>query len=100
MRHEQPRVRRSRSTSTRTQSIRRTSLREKMNTTKKDVQDEKLYFIQSFDAMPKNEPVRTNECHIDDITVLIARLVRGKLEVAGTEGHEQAGKADRDVVPL
>ena len=73
MRHEQPRVRRSRSTSTRTQSIRRTSLREKMNTTKKDVQDEKLYFIQSFDAMPKNEPVRTNECHIDDITVLIAR---------------------------
>ena len=71
-----------------------------MNTTKKDVQDEKLYFIQSFDAMPKNEPVRTNECHIDDITVLIARLVRGKLEVAGTEGHEQAGKADRDVVPL
>ena len=24
---------------------------------KKDVQDEKLYFIQSFDAMPKIEPV-------------------------------------------
>lgn len=53
VRLEQPRVRRSRSASTRTQSIRRTSLREKMNTTKKDVQDEKLYFIQSFDAMPK-----------------------------------------------
>ena len=48
----QPRVRRSHSASTRTQSIRRTSLREKMNTTKKDVQDEKLYFIQSFNAMP------------------------------------------------
>lgn len=44
----------SRSASTRTQSIRRTSLREKMNTTKKDVQDEKLYFIQSFDAIPKS----------------------------------------------
>ena len=59
VRLEQPgRVRRSRSASTRTQSIRRTSLREKMNTTKKDVQDEKLYFIQSFDAMPKIEPVR------------------------------------------
>ena len=56
VRLEQPRVRRSRSASTRTQSIRRTSLREKMNTTKKDVQDEKLYFIQSFDAMPKIEP--------------------------------------------
>ena len=51
----QPRVRRSRSASTRTQSIRRTSLREKMNTTKRDVQDEKLYYIQSFDKMPKKE---------------------------------------------
>ena len=46
---DQPRVKRSRSASTRTQSIRRTSLREKMNTTKRDVQDEKLYFMQSFD---------------------------------------------------
>jgi protein phosphatase 1 regulatory subunit 16A len=46
----QPRVRRTRSASTRTQSIRRTSLREKMNTTKRDVQDEKLYFIQSIDG--------------------------------------------------
>ena len=55
VRLEQPRVRRTRSTSTRTQSIRRTSLREKMNTTKKDVQDEKLFFIQSFDPMPKGE---------------------------------------------
>ncbi len=55
VRLEQPRVRRTRSASTRTQSIRRTSLREKMNTTKKDVQDEKLFFIQSFDPMPKAE---------------------------------------------
>ena len=47
----QPRgVRRTRSASTRTQSIRRTSLRDKMNTTKRDVQDEKLYFIQSIDG--------------------------------------------------
>ena len=46
---EQPRVRRSRSASTRTQSIRRTSLREKMNTTKRDVQDEKMHFMQKFD---------------------------------------------------
>jgi len=50
---ERPRVRRSRSASTRTQSIRRTSLREKMNTTKRDVQDEKLYFIQNFDSNSK-----------------------------------------------
>ncbi len=55
VRLDQPRVRRTRSASTRTQSIRRTSLREKMNTTKKDVQDEKLFFIQSFDPMPKAE---------------------------------------------
>ena len=27
-------------------------------------------------------------------------VTRGKLEVAGNEGHEQAGKADRAVVPL
>ena len=46
---DQPRVKRTRSASTRTQSIRRTSLREKMNTTKRDVQDEKLYFMQNFD---------------------------------------------------
>ena len=46
---DQPRVKRSRSASTRTQSIRRTSLREKMNTTKRDVQDEKMYFMQNFD---------------------------------------------------
>lgn len=46
----QPRVKRTRSQSTRTQSIRRTSLRDKMNTTKRDVQDEKLYFIQSIDG--------------------------------------------------
>lgn len=50
---DQPRVKRSRSTSTRTQSIRRTSLREKMNTTKRDVQDEKLYFMQNFDSEKK-----------------------------------------------
>lgn len=51
----QPRVRRTRSASTRTQSIRRTSLREKMNTTKRDVQDEKLYFIQSIDGKPPSQ---------------------------------------------
>ena len=51
----QPRVRRTRSASTRTQSIRRTSLRDKMNTTKRDVQDEKLYFIQSIDGQKVNQ---------------------------------------------
>ena len=50
---DQPRVKRSRSASTRTQSIRRTSLREKMNTTKRDVQDEKMYFMQNFDNEKK-----------------------------------------------
>lgn len=52
----QPRVKRTRSQSTRTQSIRRTSLRDKMNTTKRDVQDEKLYFIQSIDGQKTNIP--------------------------------------------
>jgi protein phosphatase 1 regulatory subunit 16A len=50
---DQPRVKRTRSASTRTQSIRRTSLREKMNTTKRDVQDEKMYFMQNFDSDKK-----------------------------------------------
>ena len=38
----------------------------------------------------------------DQITDPIARgfCHRGKLEVAGNEGHKQAGKADRTVVPL
>jgi len=51
----QPRVKRTRSQSTRTQSIRRTSLRDKMNTTKRDVQDEKLYFIQSIDGQKQQQ---------------------------------------------
>ena len=42
-------IRRTRSASTRTQSIRRTSLREKTMTTKRDVQDEKMHFMQKFD---------------------------------------------------
>ena len=57
---DQPRVKRSRSASTRTQSIRRTSLREKMNTTKRDVQDEKLYFMQSFDNDKKVSSILGN----------------------------------------
>eukprot|EP00095_Tigriopus_kingsejongensis_P000315 maker-scaffold292_size219010-snap-gene-0.26 protein:Tk00315 transcript:maker-scaffold292_size219010-snap-gene-0.26-mRNA-1 annotation:"protein phosphatase 1 regulatory subunit 16a" len=55
VRLDQPKVRRSRSASTRTQSIRRTSLREKMNTTKRDVQDEKFFFMQSLDPVPKKD---------------------------------------------
>ena len=61
---ERPRVRRSRSASTRTQSIRRTSLREKMNTTKRDVQDEKLYFIQNFDTNAKQARTFSLDCSI------------------------------------
>ena len=41
----EPRVRRGRSSSTRTHSIRRTSLRDKMKTTKKDVAEEKIVLI-------------------------------------------------------
>ena len=60
----QPKVRRSHSASTRTQSIRRTSLREKMNTTKKDVQDEKLYFMQSFAASEKSSDAKRTARHL------------------------------------
>ena len=63
---EQPRVKRSRSTSTRTQSIRRTSLREKMNTTKKDVQEEKMLFMQNFDSIPTHDQV-----HRKNVAIII-----------------------------
>ena len=48
-------IRRTRSASTRTQSIRRTSLREKTMTTKRDVQEEKMHFMQKFDQSDKQQ---------------------------------------------
>lgn len=65
----QPRVRRTRSASTRTQSIRRTSLRDKMNTTKRDVQDEKLYFIQSIDGQKGSSNSAQNGHESTDLRV-------------------------------
>lgn len=47
LRLAEPRVRRGRSSSTRTHSIRRTSLRDKMKTTKKDVAEEGLIYMQT-----------------------------------------------------
>ncbi|XP_040567603.1 protein phosphatase 1 regulatory subunit 16A isoform X2 [Lepeophtheirus salmonis] len=45
-----PIVKRNKSVSSRSQSIRRSSLREKMRTTKKDAQDEKMYLIKTYDT--------------------------------------------------
>ncbi|XP_059088290.1 protein phosphatase 1 regulatory subunit 16A-like isoform X2 [Tigriopus californicus] len=61
VRQEQPKVRRTRSASTRTQSIRRTSLREKMNTTKRDVQDEKFFLMKTLDVIPKKDGSKAKE---------------------------------------
>jgi len=64
----QPRgVRRTRSASTRTRSIRRTSLREKMNTTKRDVKNENLYFMQSVDGQkqPQSQNGHNSNHHGD-----------------------------------
>jgi len=47
LRLSEPRVRRGRSASTRTHSIRRTSLRDKMKTTKKDVTEEGLMYVKT-----------------------------------------------------
>merc|ERR1719251_569269 len=51
----EPRVRRGRSSSTRTHSIRRTSLRDKMKTTKKDVADEGLIYMQGVSRKAEDE---------------------------------------------
>jgi hypothetical protein len=55
-----------------------------MNTTKKDVQDEKLYFIQSFDAMPK---VDKPPAHSPD-------------QYEGSNGHEVEGASNNDIVDI
>ena len=51
----EPRVRRGRSSSTRTHSIRRTSLRDKMKTTKKDVAEEGLIYMKSVNKSAEEE---------------------------------------------
>jgi len=55
LRLAEPRVRRGRSSSTRTHSIRRTSLRDKMKTTKKDVADEGLIYMQGVSRKAEDE---------------------------------------------
>ena len=54
LRLAEPRVKRNRSSSTRTHSIRRTSLRDKMKTTKKDVAEEGLIFKASVNKPPSS----------------------------------------------
>jgi len=55
LRLAEPRVKRGRSSSTRTHSIRRTSLRDKMKTTKKDVADEGLMYMQGVSRKADDE---------------------------------------------
>merc|ERR1719481_512501 len=55
LRLAEPRARRGRSSSTRTHSIRRTSLRDKMKTTKKDVAEEGLIYMKSVNKSAEDE---------------------------------------------
>lgn len=72
LRLSEPRVRRGRSSSTRTHSIRRTSLRDKMKTTKKDVADEGLIYMQGvsrttdddIEVNPSTDVVDLKDVHI------------------------------------
>ena len=72
LRLAEPRVRRGRSSSTRTHSIRRTSLRDKMKTTKKDVADEGLIYMQGVsrkaddeaEVNPSTDVVELQDVHI------------------------------------
>ena len=52
-----------------------------------DDPQQQAYFHLNLSA-PITHPIDTGFCR------------RGKLEVAGNEGHKQAGKADRTAVPL
>ena len=55
LRLSEPRVRRGRSASTRTHSIRRTSLRDKMKTTKKDVTEEGLMYVKTVNKTSEED---------------------------------------------
>merc|ERR550532_2114103 len=55
LRLSEPRVRRGRSASTRTHSIRRTSLRDKMKTTKKDVTEEGMMYMKTVNKKAEDE---------------------------------------------
>ena len=55
LRLSEPRVRRGRSASTRTHSIRRTSLRDKMKTTKKDVAEEGMMYVKTVNKTTDDE---------------------------------------------
>lgn len=67
LRLSEPRGKRGRSSSTRTHSIRRTSLRDKMKTTKKDVTEEGLIYMKTV-TKPSREESNLDELqHSDDV---------------------------------
>ena len=66
LRLSEPRVRRGRSASTRTHSIRRTSLRDKMKTTKKDVAEEGMMYMKTVNKTTEDETDLHNTNEIVD----------------------------------
>ena len=66
LRLSEPRVRRGRSASTRTHSIRRTSLRDKMKTTKKDVTEEGMMYMKTVNKTADDETDLHNTNEIVD----------------------------------
>jgi len=74
LRLAEPRARRGRSSSTRTHSIRRTSLRDKMKTTKKDVAEEGLIYMKSVNKNTEDETdLHTTKDVVDpkDVQIII-----------------------------
>lgn len=97
----QPRVKRTRSQSTRTQSIRRTSLRDKMNTTKRDVQDEKLYFIQSIDGQKVYFMRFMIDLHSMNYVIIIFIVLLQQTNIPSQNGHRRDHDSpEKDIVDI
>ena len=67
LRLAEPRGKRGRSSSTRTHSIRRTSLRDKMKTTKKDVTEEGLIYMQTVSKPAREDSLFDDHPHSQDV---------------------------------
>jgi len=83
LRLTEPRVKRGRSSSTRTHSIRRTSLRDKMKTTKKDVTEEGLIYKNSVNK-PSRDDANDDLKHSEDIVDV------GDVQVTIPSGHNSS----------
>jgi len=94
LRLAEPRVKRGRSSSTRTHSIRRTSLRDKMKTTKKDVTEEGLLYMKSVHKPPQEDSLQDNIQALQDVVDV------GDVQISIPGSFNNPGKPVQLVPPL